>query len=98
MGRFCIPPVDRFWERLLASSGQDSRRRREGERMTRTTSRPNQLEAEYLERKAQIRADGNLGWEEKESSIKALRGRISPSTGKEAPGEYSGRSVQHPNQ
>jgi len=66
--------------------------------MTRTTSRPNQLEAEYLERKAQIRADGNLGWEEKESSIKALRGRISPSTGKEAPGEYSGRSVQHPNQ
>lgn len=48
--------------------------------MTRTTSRPDQLEAEYLKRKAQIRADGALSWEEKESAIKAPRGRISPST------------------
>ena len=40
--------------------------------MTRTASRPDQLEAEYLQRKSQIRADDTLRWEKKELAIKAL--------------------------
>ena len=40
--------------------------------MTRTVRRPDQLEAEYLKRKTQIRADQTLSWEKKELAIKRL--------------------------
>ena len=33
---------------------------------------PDQLEAEYLERKAQLRTDASLSWEQKELQVKRL--------------------------
>ena len=40
--------------------------------MSKASRSPDQLEAEYLERKAAIRADETLSWEKKELQIKAL--------------------------
>ena len=40
--------------------------------MSKATKTPDQLEAEYLARKAQIRSDESLSWEKRELAIKAL--------------------------
>ena len=40
--------------------------------MSKTAKHPEDLEADYLKRKADIRADAGLSWEKKELAIKAL--------------------------
>jgi hypothetical protein len=40
--------------------------------MSAEVRRPDELEAKYLKRKAAIRADESLSWEEKELTIKQL--------------------------